>query len=147
MEVKGLYCDLRIGLGTVSPLQLLQVFFPGLKQLGRDVDHWPSSSNKVCNQNYIPLKSIVKSYRKWRFCSSYSLLGSLWMPVVNRLRQLYFLKKKSRVRHAWTEEWPKILSTQFSLLYCACWFSCFFNIPTHAHTIYTLKSTKILINP
>jgi hypothetical protein len=31
----------------------------------------------------------------------------------------------------------------FSLLHHACCFSYFFNIPTHAHTIYTLKSTKI----
>jgi hypothetical protein len=83
-----------ICLGTVSPLQLLQVFFPGLKRLGRDVDYLPLSSTKVCNQNYIPLKSIVNSYRKWRFCSSCSLLGCLWRPVVNMLRLLYFLKKE-----------------------------------------------------
>jgi len=31
----------------------------------------------------------------------------------------------------------------FSLLHRACCFNYFFNIPTNAHNIYTLKSTKI----
>jgi len=37
------------------------------------------------------------------------------------------------------------LPFSFTLLHRACCFNYFFNIPTNAHTIYTLKSTKIYI--
>jgi len=49
------------------------------------------------------------------------------------------MKKKSSIMLSWNYQ------QNFSLLHRACRFNYFFNIPTNAHNIYTLKSTKIHI--
>jgi hypothetical protein len=71
-----------------------------------------------------------------------SMIAKHPLGVGNLVRENNHLHKKLFSRRQ-SRNWDK--HRRFSLLYRACCFNYFFNIPNHAPTIYTLKSTKIRI--